>query len=40
MEKIILEHPEQYFWMHRRWKTLSSESRKIGTGIKNPEAEL
>ena len=21
LEKIIKEHPEQYFWFHRRWKT-------------------
>ena len=25
LEKIIRRHPEQYFWMHRRWKTQPSE---------------
>ena len=25
MEKIIRRHPEQYFWMHRRWKTPPSD---------------
>lgn len=26
MEKIIRQCPEQYFWMHRRWKTRPSEN--------------
>ena len=21
LENIIIKHPEQYFWFHRRWKT-------------------
>ena len=25
MENIIRKYPEQYFWMHRRWKTVSTE---------------
>jgi Kdo2-lipid IVA lauroyltransferase/acyltransferase len=40
MEKIITEHPEQYFWMHRRWKTLSSDGRKTWSGINNTDMEL
>ena len=22
LERLILRHPEQWFWMHRRWKNL------------------
>jgi KDO2-lipid IV(A) lauroyltransferase len=21
LEEAVLDHPEQYFWFHRRWKT-------------------
>lgn len=40
IEKVISEHPEQYFWMHRRWKTLSTSGRKTGTGFVTSEAQL
>ena len=26
LEKIITDHPEQYFWFHRRWKTKQTQS--------------
>jgi KDO2-lipid IV(A) lauroyltransferase len=25
MEQVIREHPKQWFWMHKRWKTLNKE---------------
>ena len=28
LEKVIKEYPEQYFWMHRRWKTRPLEDSK------------
>ena len=28
MEKLILRHPEQYLWMHNRWKRYKRKSRR------------
>ncbi len=28
MEEIIRRHPEQYFWMHKRWKSYHHKSRR------------
>ena len=30
LERLVLRHPEQYFWLHRRWKLPASpeHSRK------------
>ena len=24
LERLVLRHPEQYFWLHRRWKLPAS----------------
>lgn len=29
LERLILRHPEQWFWMHRRWKNLRGEPRSL-----------
>ena len=28
LERIIRTHPEQYFWLHRRWKHQPTKSRR------------
>ena len=30
LERLVLRHPEQWYWVHRRWKTLTSVKGKHG----------
>jgi len=39
MEDIIRENPEQYFWMHRRWKTRPPGGADCNEGTIPAEAE-
>lgn len=32
LEQLVLRHPEQWFWVHRRWKTVKSRSRRARPG--------
>ena len=32
LERLVLRHPEQWYWVHRRWKTLTSVKVKRGGG--------
>jgi len=29
LEQLILARPEQWYWVHRRWKTVAPRVRKI-----------
>lgn len=29
LEKAVREHPDQYFWMHKRWKTRPAEEKSL-----------
>ena len=28
LERIILRRPEQWYWVHRRWKTVALKARR------------
>jgi KDO2-lipid IV(A) lauroyltransferase len=30
LERLVLRHPEQWYWVHRRWKTLTSVKARRG----------
>ena len=36
IEKAVRMAPEQYLWIHRRWKTRPPEERKAGTVVEEP----
>jgi KDO2-lipid IV(A) lauroyltransferase len=31
IESMVKKYPEQWFWMHKRWKTQPSGSRRVQT---------
>lgn len=37
LERLIRRHPEQYFWLHRRWKSQPVVRKRNGTGDRAQE---
>ena len=37
LEQLVLRHPEQWWWMHRRWKTWPMAPRRVQPGAAAPD---
>jgi KDO2-lipid IV(A) lauroyltransferase len=38
LERLILRHPEQWYWVHRRWKNVRRPARRRGAAPDDAES--